>query len=222
MTTIHGPAALAARSLDVPGDISSAAAWIVAAAIHRDAELRVTGVGLNPSRTEFINVLREMGAQVEVRESSDRLLEPVGGVIVRSGDRLKAVDIDPARVPALIDELPLIAVAMASAEGTSQVRGAAELRVKESDRLSAMGAALAAAGARIEQLDDGWRISAGRPRNVHVRTHRDHRLAMAMAIAAWTGVAGSTTLDDTDCVAVSYPGFWRDARALGASGGSGE
>ena len=105
---------------------------------------------------------------------------------------------------------------MAAAEGTSEVRDAAELRVKESDRISAIGAALTAAGAEFEELPDGWRISRGEPREAKVATHRDHRIAMALAIAGWTGVATSVELDEPDCVAVSYPSFWRDARSIGA------
>ncbi len=107
---------------------------------------------------------------------------------------------------------------MAAADGTSEVRGASELRIKESDRIAAIVAALAAAGASVEELPDGWRIARGRPRDARVVTRGDHRIAMAMAVAAWTGVAESVALDDRDCVAISYPTFWRDARLIGATG----
>ena len=110
----------------------------------------------------------------------------------------------------LIDELPALAVAMAAAEGTSELRGAAELRVKESDRIAAMVAGLAAIGARVEELPDGWRVRAGTPRGAEIATHGDHRIAIAFAIAALAGVSGSVRLDDPACTEVSYPTFWDD------------
>lgn len=217
VTTMIGPARLRPISLTVPGDFSSAAAWIVAATLHPDAEVRLTGVGLNPTRTALIDVLREMGADIQVTGTTNEGGEPAGDVLVRSAPHLRATSITPAQVPALIDELPLLAVAMAAADGTSEVRGAAELRVKESDRISTMAAALDAAGAQVEELPDGWRISRGRSRDSVVTTRGDHRIAMAMAVAAWTGIANTVELDDSACVAVSYPSFWRDAATLGAT-----
>jgi 3-phosphoshikimate 1-carboxyvinyltransferase len=157
-----------------------------------------------------------MGADIEVHAGPDEGGEPTGELLVRSAGRLRAVNVGAERVPALIDELPLLAVAMAAAEGSSEVRGAAELRVKESDRIAAMSVALNAAGARVEELPDGWRISRGQPLEATVSTEGDHRIAMAMAVAAFSGVAAGVTLDEPDCVAVSYPSFWADARALGA------
>ena len=216
VTTVDGPAVLRGQSLSVPADFSSAAAWLVAATIHPDAEVRLPGVGLNPTRTALLEGLREMGADFDVEPAGDEGGEPTGHLTVRSAGRLRPMSIGPERVPALIDELPLLAVAMAAAEGTSEVRGAAELRVKEADRIAAMSAALSAAGAQVEELPDGWRISRGRPREAHITTHGDHRVAMAMAVAAWSGVATGVTLDDPNCVAVSYPSFWDDAEALGA------
>ncbi|MEO7117869.1 MAG: 3-phosphoshikimate 1-carboxyvinyltransferase [Candidatus Limnocylindrales bacterium] len=216
ITTVHGPTGLAARSVTVPGDLSSAAAWLVAATIHPDAELRITGVGLNPSRLALLTVLREMGASIEVVSSGDGEPEPVGDVFVRSASKLRAVLLRGDQVPALIDELPLLAVAMAAAEGTSEVRDAKELRVKESDRIAAMTVALRAAGAQVDELPDGWRIGRGRALPAQVTTHGDHRIAMSMAIAALTGVASSVSLDDPACVAVSYPSFWDDLSAMSA------
>ncbi|CAN5835008.1 3-phosphoshikimate 1-carboxyvinyltransferase [soil metagenome] len=216
VTTVHGPAELGAVTMQVPADFSSTAAWIVAAAIHPDAEVRLPAVGLNPTRTALLDLLREMGADIDITSETDAGGEPVGDVQVRSCGRLRAVSVGPELVPALIDELPLIAVAMAAADGTSEVRGATELRLKESDRISAMSAALTGAGARVEELSDGWRISPGRPADAHVATLGDHRIAMAMAVAAWSGLAQSVSLDETDSVAVSYPSFWTDAAALGA------
>jgi 3-phosphoshikimate 1-carboxyvinyltransferase len=140
----------------------------------------------------------------------------VGEVEIRGGRSLTGVSLGPHDVAPLIDELPLLAVAMAAADGTSEVRGAQELRVKESDRIAALGAALTAAGVNFDELPDGWRISRGTPRDAQVTTHGDHRIAMAMAVAAWTGVAKSVELDDPSCVAVSYPSFWGDARQIAA------
>jgi len=214
VTTVVGPARLRPISITVPGDFSSAAAWIVAATLHPDADITLSGVGLNPTRTALIDVLREMGADITVRETTHSA-EPAGDIVVRSA-RLHSTSADADQVPAMIDELPLLAVAMAAANGTSEVRGAAELRVKESDRIETMAAALASAGAQIDELPDGWRISRGTPRDAAVTSHGDHRVAMAMAVAAWTGVAQSVDLDDAACVAISYPSFWRDAASLGA------
>jgi 3-phosphoshikimate 1-carboxyvinyltransferase len=216
LTTVVGPALLRPISLKVPGDFSSAAAWLVAATVHPNAAVTLKSVGLNPTRIALIDVLREMGADIEVTAMIDEGGEPVGDLLVRSA-RLSATSVTSTQVPALIDELPLLAVAMAAADGTSEVRGAAELRVKESDRIGTMAAALEAAGARVEELPDGWRISRGTPRDAVISTHGDHRIAMAMAVAAWTGIATSVELDDPACVAVSYPSFWRDAAALGAT-----
>lgn len=217
LTTVVGPAGLHSCSLTVPGDFSSAAAWIVAATLHRDAEIRLVGVGLNPTRTALIDVLREMGADISVNVTADHGGEPCGDVLVRSAPGLRAISVTAAQIPALIDELPLLAVAMAAAEGSSEVRGAAELRVKESDRVATMAAALASAGAHVAELPDGWRIGRGAPLEATVATHGDHRVAMALAVAAWCGVARSVELDDPHSVSVSYPSFWRDAAVLGAT-----
>jgi 3-phosphoshikimate 1-carboxyvinyltransferase len=213
VTTIVGPAHLRPITLTVPGDFSSAAAWIVAATLHSDAEVRLESVGINPTRTALIDVLREMGADISVDQTSDEGGEPVGTISVRSAS-LRAVNVTPELVSALIDELPLLAVAMAAANGTSEVRGAAELRVKESDRIAAMTAALRAIGADVEELPDGWRISRGRPKEAQIETRGDHRIAIASAVAAWAGVAKSVRIDDPACVAVSYPTFWADAEAV--------
>jgi 3-phosphoshikimate 1-carboxyvinyltransferase len=214
--SITGPSELRAFELEVPGDFSSAAAWIAAAAVHPDARVQIDNVGLNPTRIALLDVLRQMGATIVVSVDDERAGEPVGTIEVRGGSSLSAVSLGGGDIAPLIDELPLLAVAMAAATGTSAVRGAQELRVKESDRISAMTAALTAIGARVEEFDDGWRISRGRPLDAHIDTRRDHRIAMAMAVAAWSGVAKSVQLDDPDCVAISYPSFWDDARLIGA------
>jgi 3-phosphoshikimate 1-carboxyvinyltransferase len=221
VTTIHGPAGFAARSLTVPGDISSAAAWLVAGALHPDAEIRLEGVGLNPSRVGIIDVLSEMGADIEVtpegREGAGGEAdhpEPVGIITVRGGCPLHAITVSGDRVADVIDELPLIGVAMAAAEGRSELRDAAELRVKESDRIALVVAHLAAIGAHVAERPDGWVVERGTPRQAAVRTHGDHRIAMAFAVAALCGVAGTVSIDDPACAAVSYPSFWTDLETL--------
>ncbi len=213
-TTVRGPTRLTARSFEVPGDPSSAAAWLVAGALHPDAELRLEGVCLNPTRLASVDVLRAMGARIEVHEVATDGPEPVGEITVRGGGRLHAIQLGADDVPGLIDELPLLAVAMAAADGISELRGAAELRVKESDRIAAVVAGLAAIGAHVEELPDGWRVQRGEPRDAAISSHGDHRVAIAFALAAATGVAASVHLDDADCVAISYPGFFEDLAAL--------
>jgi 3-phosphoshikimate 1-carboxyvinyltransferase len=215
-TKVRGPMRLGARSLEVPGDASSAAAWLVAGALHPDAELRLEGVCLNPTRLAIVDVLRAMGAQIEVHEVASDGPEPIGEMTVRGDGGLHAVQLGPEDVPALIDELPLLAVAMAAADGTSELRGAGELRVKESDRIATVVSGLAAIGANVEELPDGWRVRRGEPRDAVISTHGDHRVAIAFTLAGVTGVAASVHLDDPDCVAVSYPGFFEDLAALTA------
>ena len=238
VTAIRGPARPRARSIAVPGDPSAATPWLVAAAIHRDAELRLVDVGLNPTRLVAIDVLREMGADIEVLPTVGGRVpepaeggdgpgsaehvdgpEPVGDIVVRSAGRLRAVRLGGGRVAELVDELPALAVAMAAAEGTSELRDAGELRVKESDRIAAVAAGLAAIGADVEELPDGWRVSAGRPREAAIATRGDHRIAIAFAIAALAGVSGSVRLDDPACTDVSYPTFWEDMVRVTGDGG---
>lgn len=215
-TTLDGPARPRPISLRVPGDISSAAPWLVAAALVPGADLTLAGIGLNPTRIALLDLLRRMGASIEVEPDRDADPEPIGNVRVRGGAQLKAVEVEAAEVPGLIDELPLVAVAMAAAEGTSQVRGADELRVKESDRITATAAGLAAIGADVTEMPDGWRIGPGAPRDAPVVTHGDHRIAIAFAVAGLAGVASAVELDDPACVAVSYPDFWDDLREVTA------
>jgi 3-phosphoshikimate 1-carboxyvinyltransferase len=210
VTTLSGPVRPRPLSLTVPGDISSAAPWLVAGAVHADADVTLTGVGLNPTRTTFVDLLRRMGADIESRITDSDGPEPVGELRVRGGRPLRAVRIGGEEVAELIDELPLIAVAMAAAEGVSELLDASELRVKESDRIGAMVDGLGAIGASVEELPDGWRVSRGTPRDARIRTYGDHRIAIAFAITALTGVAASVELDDPACVAVSYPTFWSD------------
>jgi 3-phosphoshikimate 1-carboxyvinyltransferase len=210
VTTVGGPARPRPLSLTVPGDISAAAPWLVAAAVHPEAELHLAGVGLNPTRTAFVDVLRRMGADVEARLADDFGPEPVGDLRVRGGRPLHAITIAGDEVAALIDELPLLAIAMAAADGVSELRQAEELRVKESDRIATTVAGLRAIGASVEELPDGWRVRRGQPRDARIVTRSDHRVAIAFAVAALARVASAVELDDPDCVGVSYPDFWDD------------
>jgi 3-phosphoshikimate 1-carboxyvinyltransferase len=215
-TTVRGPAKPQPLTMTVPGDISSAAPWLVAGAIHPEADITLHGVGLNPSRTALVALLRRMGADVEMSVSDDSGPEPIGELRVRGGRRLSAVVIGGAEVAPLIDELPLVAIAMAAADGRSELRDAGELRVKESDRISATVEGLRGIGANVDELPDGWRVSRGEPATARIATHGDHRIAIAFAIAAAAGVAASVELDDADCVSVSYPGFWDDLATVAA------
>ena len=222
-TTIDGPIGFAARDIDVPGDLSSAAFWMAAAALHPDAEVRIREVGLNPSRTAIIDVLREMGADITVTEGDPTGPEPVGDIVVRGGATIRGMRIEGARVADLIDELPLLAIVMAAADGPSELRDAGELRNKESDRVALVVDGLQAIGVDAEELHDGWRVtplqpSTPRPTVPTVVTGGDHRIAMAFAIAAVTGIADGVIIDDPACAEVSYPTFWADLARLTDSG----
>ena len=222
-TTIEGPAGMQARSLSVPGDLSSAAAWLVAATLHPDAELRLPGVSLNPTRIAVVDVLRQMGADILVVSDepagapSPSSPEPVGDLVVRSAANLRPISLGGLRVASLIDELPLMAVAMAAATGVSELRDAAELRVKESDRIAQVVRHLVAMGVDAEELPDGWRLTGGRrsrPVPLAVATGGDHRIGIAFAVAALSGSSGEATIDQPACVDVSYPGFWHDLESI--------
>jgi 3-phosphoshikimate 1-carboxyvinyltransferase len=213
--SLRPPGRLVAQSVVVPGDPSSAAAWMVAAAVSPGTTLRIAGLSLNPTRLALVDLLRQMGASLTV-EPADHAggPEPVGDIVVRGEAELRPVQLDGSRTTGLIDELPLVAIAMAAAEVPSELRDAAELRVKESDRIAAIVAGLDAIGAQVRELPDGWQVSRGRAQEARIATHGDHRIAIAFAIAASTGVAGDVLLDDGECVAVSYPTFWDDLRLV--------
>ena len=204
---------LAPLGLRVPGDISAAAFWMVAAAAHPDAELRLTGVGVNPSRSGIIDALRAMRANIAVEEERMSGCEPVADIVVRSS-RLQGAVIEGSLIPRLIDEVPALAVAACLAEGETVVRDAGELRLKESDRIRTTASELRRLGARIEELPDGMVIhSVGALRGAACGSHGDHRLAMTLAVAGLLA-AGETTVHGAQAVAVSYPGFWDDLDRL--------
>lgn len=199
-------ARLAPLDLAVPGD-PSAAAFLIAGALLAGRPLRVEGVGLNPTRTGFLEVLEEMGAALRATRTGVEAGEPVGDLEVRPGE-LGAFSIGGDRMPRLLDEVPALAVLAARARGTSRVSGAEELRVKESDRLAILADNLERVGVRCRERPDGLEIEGtSAPLEGEVRTGGDHRIAMAFGALAASGGA-RLTLDDRDCVAVSFPGFW--------------
>lgn len=211
--SVEGGARLSATGMEVPGDASSAAFLLVAALILPDSEVRIDNVLLNPTRTAFLDVLREMGADLEttVTESEP---EPVGVVTARSS-RLRGTTVRSEVVPSLIDEVPILAVAAAHAEGTFTLTGASELRVKESDRIAALAEGLTRLGARVAELPDGLVVEGGRPlRGGPVRAHDDHRVAMSLAVAA-LAAKGATEIEGASCASVSFPEFF-DLLAQGA------
>jgi 3-phosphoshikimate 1-carboxyvinyltransferase len=204
--TVRGGARLRGTDVAVPGDASSAAFLVVAALVLPDSEVRLDGVLLSPTRTAFVDVLKAMGGDVETRLEAS-LPEPVGSIVARSS-RLRGTTVDPALVPSLVDEVPALAAAAAFAEGTFTVTGAAELRVKESDRIAALAEGLAALGARVRERPDGLVVEGGAPlRGARVRSHGDHRIAMSLSVAA-LAAEGSTEVEGAECVAVSFPGFY--------------
>jgi 3-phosphoshikimate 1-carboxyvinyltransferase len=204
--SIRGRQTGTGQSLPVPGDFSSAAFWMVAAAALPGSEVTIEDVGLNPTRTALIGVLRKFGANVDLRATATAAGEPIGTIIVR-GDRTGSVHIRPHEVPELIDELPAIA-ALAAHSGEVHVEGAEELRVKESDRIAALVAGFRSLGVHADERRDGFTIrGAGAPAGGVANAAGDHRLAMAFAIAALAAEAPSR-IEGADVVAVSYPGFF--------------
>lgn len=211
---LAGRQRLAGRTLHVPGDISSAAFWLAAAASLPGSTLVLEGVGLNPSRTAILGVLRRLGAHVETHIDTEDAHEPAGRITIQHGT-LGSAEILPSEVPGVIDELPVLA-ALATHGGELAVSGAEELRVKESDRISALAEGLRALGADIDERPDGFHVRGGRRlTGGEVDAHGDHRLAMAFAVAALGG-SGPTTIRDAGAAAVSYPEFFSVLESLRA------
>jgi 3-phosphoshikimate 1-carboxyvinyltransferase len=204
--SVQGGGRIEGARMRVPGDASSAAFLVVAGLVRPDSEVRLDGVMLNPSRTAFLDVLRAMGARIETGVVASEP-EPVGWIEARSS-RLHGVSVDPAVVPALIDEVPALAVAAAFAEGELRITGAGELRVKESDRIAALAEGLRRMGGVVEELADGLVVRGGAPLSgAAVRSHDDHRIAMALAVAA-LGASGETEIEGAECASVSFPEFY--------------
>ena len=216
--TLRGGQILQGARIAVPGDFSSAAFFMVAGSIAREGSLVLENVGLNPTRTGLLDILRAMGADITVEAQGGEGPEPVATLTVRPA-RLRGIEVPVELVPLAIDEFPVFFIAAACAEGASSLRGAEELRVKESDRLAVMAAGLAALGVEHELRDDGMRL-AGRPptgevfRGGRIDSHGDHRIAMAFAVASLQA-AGEILIDDVVNVATSFPGFADLARSAG-------
>ncbi len=204
--TVFGDQVPESRDFTIPGDISSAAFWLVAAAAQPRGHLLVRGVGLNETRTAFLGVLLRMGAQVrEAIEDVDQL-EP-RGIVEVTGVPLKGTVMQGKEIPQFIDELPILAVAGALANGQTIIRHAQELRVKETDRIAAIAHNLRTMGAQVTEMNDGLQIHGPAPlRGARVASFGDHRIAMAFAIAGLFA-EGETIVQDADCIRESYPGF---------------
>lgn len=213
--TMDGPTAsisaaskLEPLSLRVPGDISSAAPWLVLGACHPDAEILIRGVNTNPTRTGILDIMRAMGAELEVTEERTTGGEPVADIVVRSS-RLHGTEVSGTLVPRAIDELPLVAVLAAHAEGETVVREAEELRAKESNRIDSVVEAMAHLGLRVQPRPDGFTVTGPAPLNGgRVDAHGDHRIGMLGGVAG--ALANGTSRIENGAVEVSYPAFWRD------------
>jgi 3-phosphoshikimate 1-carboxyvinyltransferase len=205
--SVRGRATLTARDVDVPGDISSAAFFLVAGLIVPGSEILLKNVGINPTRSGIVDILQAMGGKIEVLNQRELSGEPVADLLVKSSD-LHGIEIGGELVPRAIDEFPVISVAAACAEGITTISDAKELRVKETDRIAAMCDTLGSIGADIAPLEDGMRISGGNPlQGGVVDSCGDHRIAMSLAVAALTAKA-AVTIRDTGCTATSFPNFW--------------
>ncbi|ADG82449.1 3-phosphoshikimate 1-carboxyvinyltransferase [Thermincola potens] len=205
-TTVTGFPELTGREVRVPGDISSAAFFIVAGLTTPGSELMLREVGLNPTRDGIIDVLRQMGGRIEILNEREVSGEPVGDILVKSS-LLRGVEIDGAIIPRLIDEIPVLAVAAAVADGETVIRDAAELKVKETNRIATVTMELAKFGVEVDELPDGLRIKGGRKlQAAFCDSHGDHRIAMAMAVAGLVA-EGETTIDGWEATDVSFPNF---------------
>jgi len=214
--TLHPPESLSPVSLRVPGDISSAAFLLVAALLIPDSEITLRCVGLNPTRTGLLDVLEQMGAQIEIAARRVESGEPVGDLTIRSSE-LVGTAIEGSTVVRMIDEFPILAVAATSARGTTIVRNAQELRVKETDRIGTTVSELRVLGAEIEEAEDGFVVQGPTPlRGGVVDSHRDHRLAMALTVAGLVA-EDEVTVRQAEYAEDSYPRFSEQLEALGAS-----
>jgi len=202
---------LTGHQVEVPGDLSSAVFFIAAASLFPDSALHIQGVGLNPTRTAILDVFARMGASVQMLSLRSVQGEVIGDIAVK-GAQLKGGVIAGAEIPLLIDELPMLAALGPFTEEGIEIRDAAELRVKESDRIAALAENLQRMGATVEERPDGLKVagrSAGKLRGAEIEPHGDHRIAMAFAVAA-LGAERPTTIRDAECAGVSYPTFYDD------------
>ncbi len=207
-------AVLTGQTVVVPGDISSAAFWLVAATIIPGSQITLENVGLNPTRTGVLEVLKLMEANIQIINEKKVAGEPVGDILVTYSKKLKPFSIDAEIIPRLVDEVPILSVAACLCDGDSYIKGASELRVKETDRLAVMTRQLTAMGARIEELSDGLIIhGVNQLHGASLDSETDHRVAMSLAIAAVVA-KGDSTLARSESASVSYPDFWDDFERL--------
>ncbi|GER93063.1 3-phosphoshikimate 1-carboxyvinyltransferase [hot springs metagenome] len=200
--------------ITVPGDFSSAAFFIVGALIVPHSEVLIRNVVLNPTRTGLLDVIKEMGSDLEIDNIRDVSGEPVGDIYVKTADSLKAVKIARERIPSLIDEFPVLCILATQADGITEIRGAEELRIKESDRIKAMATQLKKLGIELEEYPDGIAIKGKTSlKGAIVESYHDHRIAMSLAIAALVA-EGVTTIDNASCVDISFPGFFEELKRL--------
>ncbi|MFH1857608.1 MAG: 3-phosphoshikimate 1-carboxyvinyltransferase [Candidatus Omnitrophota bacterium] len=206
--SVCGPASFEGRTIDVPGDVSSAAFLIVAGLLVPNSDLLLRNVGVNPTRTGILEVLHRMGAVVEVLDEEIISGEPRANIRVKGqGSGVKGMEIGGELIPKVIDEIPIIAVLATQAEGKTVIRDAKELRVKESDRIKTISTELKKMGAKIEEKDDGMVISGPtKLKGAKVQSYGDHRVAMSLAVAGLIA-DGETVIEDTDCIETSFPGF---------------
>jgi 3-phosphoshikimate 1-carboxyvinyltransferase len=205
--SVAGHQRLSGREVLIPGDISSAAFFMVAAAIVPGSDVLIRDVGVNRTRAGVLEILRRMGANIELLNGRVETGEPVADVRVRGG-ALKGVSIEPAMSARTIDEYPILAVAAAAADGVTTMSGVRELRYKESDRIASMSEGLMHLGVSVEAQEDGMVITGGKPfTGARVRSHGDHRVAMSLAVAA-LAATGAVEIDDVECVAISFPPFF--------------
>ncbi len=205
--TINKGHTIPAGTWAVPRDFSAAAFFLVAGAIIPHAEIKIRGVGINTSRSALLDVLRAMGANIQLENERSHAGEPIADITVRSS-RLHGVKISGDVIPILIDEIPILAVAAAFAEGRTEIREAEELRVKETDRIDAMVKNMRLLGADIEEFEDGMAITGGKTlKGSTVESYDDHRIAMAMGVAG-LACEGAMCIKDAECASVSFPDFW--------------
>ncbi|MDP3111487.1 MAG: 3-phosphoshikimate 1-carboxyvinyltransferase [Thermodesulfovibrionales bacterium] len=198
----------------VPGDFSSAAFFIVAALLVPDSEILIKNVGINPTRTGLLDILKAMGAEIGLANSRDVSGEPVADIHCKSAAGLKAIKITKEQIPALIDEFPILCIAAAQADGITTIRGAEELRVKESDRIKAMASGLRKMGVEVQEFKDGLSIKGNaRLKGAVIESYGDHRIAMAFSIAALVA-GGTTTINGVSAVNISFPGFYKMLRRI--------
>ena len=215
LISVNGPARLTAHDILVPGDVSAAAFFLVGAACLRGSDLTIPNVGLNPTRRAIVDLLLGLGAEIDISNEQKNCNEPSGTVRIRGGLRPqeRTVIIRGEKTARLIDEIPILAVLGTQLEHGLEVRDAAELRVKESDRIATVVEGLIRMGATVDEYDDGFHVHASRLRGAEIDSHGDHRIAMAFGVAGLLA-DGETAIKDAECAAVSFPGFFEILREV--------